>query len=164
MHTTFTEQANDIFNKTIDDYHLTDNVDEPIRNPYERGTIEFDLYLKNWIDTVQWHLEDIIRDPAIDPVAALEGMQGERGKDWRTTHGKQGTAWCKHFSHNKTFRYGQAGASLGRKESFPRVENNFPSRGKKLFLGREIWLTHLSLQGTGACVRIFPIRATKPGG
>lgn len=71
MYTTFTEQANDIFNKTIDDYHLTDNVDEPIRNPYERGTIEFDLYLKNWIDTVQWHLEDIIRDPAIDPVAAL---------------------------------------------------------------------------------------------
>ena len=71
MHTTFTEQANDIFNKTIDDYHLTDNVDEPIRNPYERGTIEFDLYLKNWIDTVQWHLEDIIREPAIDPVAAL---------------------------------------------------------------------------------------------
>ena len=71
MHTTFTEKANDIFNKTIDDYHLTDNVDEPIRNPYERGTIEFDLYLKNWIDTVQWHLEDIIRDPAIDPVAAL---------------------------------------------------------------------------------------------
>ena len=71
MHTTFTEQANDIFNKAIDDYHLTDNVDEPIRNPYERGTIEFDLYLKNWIDTVQWHLEDIIRDPAIDPVAAL---------------------------------------------------------------------------------------------
>ena len=71
MHTTFAEQANDIFNKTIDDYHLTDNVDEPIRNPYERGTIEFDLYLKNWIDTVQWHLEDIIRDPAIDPVAAL---------------------------------------------------------------------------------------------
>lgn len=71
MHTTFTEQANDIFNKTIEDYHLTDNVDEPIRNPYERGTIEFDLYLKNWIDTVQWHLEDIIRDPAIDPVAAL---------------------------------------------------------------------------------------------
>ena len=71
MHTTFTEQANDIFNKTIDDYHLTDNVDEPIRNPYERGTIEFDLYVKNWIDTVQWHLEDIIRDPAIDPVAAL---------------------------------------------------------------------------------------------
>ena len=71
MHTTFTEQANDIFNTTLEDYHLTDNVHEPIRNPYERGTIEFDLYLKNWIDTVQWHLEDIIRDPAIDPVAAL---------------------------------------------------------------------------------------------
>lgn len=68
---TFTEQANAIFERTIKDYHLTDNVDEPIRNPYDRGTIEFDLYLKNWIDTVQWHLEDIIRDPNIDPVAAL---------------------------------------------------------------------------------------------
>ena len=91
-------------------------------------------------------------------------MQGERGKDWRTTHGKQGTAWCKHFSHNKTFRYGQAGASLGRKESFPRVENNFPSRGEKLFLGREIWLSHHGLQGTEDCVRIFPIRTRKPMG
>lgn len=68
---TFTEQANAIFERTIKDYHLTDNVDEPIRNPYERGTIEFDLYLKNWIDTVQWHLEDIIRDPNINPIEAL---------------------------------------------------------------------------------------------
>lgn len=71
MLTEFTELANAIFVKTIEDYHLTDNVDEPIRSPYERGTIEYDLYLKNWIDTVQWHLEDLIRDPAIDPVAAL---------------------------------------------------------------------------------------------
>ena len=30
------------------------------------------LYEKNWIDTVQWHYEDIIRDPQIDPVAALK--------------------------------------------------------------------------------------------
>ena len=68
---TFTEQANKIFCQAIADYHLTDSVDEPIRNPYERGTIEFSLYLKCWIDTVQWHYEDIIRDPQIDPVEAL---------------------------------------------------------------------------------------------
>ena len=46
-------------------------MDAPIANPYKAGTIEHDLYLKNWIDTVQWHLEDIIRDPQIDPVEAL---------------------------------------------------------------------------------------------
>ena len=68
---TFTEQANKIFCQAISDYHLTDSVDEPIRNPYERGTIEYSLYLKCWIDTVQWHFEDIIRDPQIDPVEAL---------------------------------------------------------------------------------------------
>ena len=68
---TFTEQANKIFCQAIDDYHLTDSVDEPIRNPYERGTIEYSLYLKCWIDTVQWHYEDIIRDPQIDPMEAL---------------------------------------------------------------------------------------------
>lgn len=67
----FTEQANKIFRQAIDDYHLTDSVDAPIRNPYERGTIEFSLYLKCWIDTVQWHYEDIIRDPYINPSEAL---------------------------------------------------------------------------------------------
>ena len=67
----FTEQANKIFNQAIKDYHLTDNVDTPIRNPYERDTIEYRLYLKCWIDTVQWHYEDIIRDPHIDPTEAL---------------------------------------------------------------------------------------------
>jgi len=67
----FTEQANKIFCQAIADYHLTDSVDEPIRNPYERGTIEYSLYLKCWIDTVQWHYEDIIRDPQIDPLEAL---------------------------------------------------------------------------------------------
>ncbi|MBQ0020475.1 MAG: DUF4254 domain-containing protein [Bacteroidales bacterium] len=67
----FTELANPIFQNVINDYHKTDNVDTPIQNPYEAGTIEADLYLKNWIDTVQWHLEDIIRDPQIDPVEAL---------------------------------------------------------------------------------------------
>ena len=68
---TFTELANPIFSAVINDYHKTDNVDAPINNPYQAGTIEADLYLKNWIDTVQWHLEDIIRDPQIDPVEAL---------------------------------------------------------------------------------------------
>ncbi len=68
---TFTQLANSIFDKTIADYHLTDDVDAPMRSPYDRGSIEYDLYLKNWIDTVQWHLEDIIRDPSIEPLDAL---------------------------------------------------------------------------------------------
>lgn len=68
---TFTEQANKIFYQAIRDYHLTDDVDTSIRNPYERDSIEFQLYLKCWIDTVQWHLEDLIRDPHIDLAEAL---------------------------------------------------------------------------------------------
>jgi hypothetical protein len=67
----FTEHANKIFNQVIKDYHLTDNVDTPIRNPYDRDGIDHSLYLKCWIDTVQWHYEDIIRDPHIDPEEAL---------------------------------------------------------------------------------------------
>lgn len=67
----FTEKANRIFNRAISDYHLTDNVNTPIQNPYEKYSIESNLYLKCWIDTVQWHFEDIIRDPHIDPVEAL---------------------------------------------------------------------------------------------
>ena len=68
----FTQNANKIFVRVIDDYHRFDNVDAPIDNPYENGSIDYLLYLKNWIDTVQWHLEDIIRDPNIDPVEALK--------------------------------------------------------------------------------------------
>ena len=67
----FVENSNRIFAQTVRDYHQTDHVDTPIRNPFQAGTIEHDLYLKNWIDTVQWHLEDLIRDPNIDPVEAL---------------------------------------------------------------------------------------------
>jgi len=67
----FTEHANQIFNQVIKDYHLTDDVDTPIHNPYGRDSIENRLYLKCWIDTVQWHYEDIIRDPHIDPVEAV---------------------------------------------------------------------------------------------
>ncbi len=68
---TFTENANHIFNQAIADYHVKDNIDTPINNPYQEGTIENRLYLKCWIDTVQWHFEDIIRDPQIDPAEAL---------------------------------------------------------------------------------------------
>ena len=67
----FTENANQIFNRAIDDYHLTDDVNTPIHNPYAKDSIEYRLYLKCWIDTVQWHYEDIIRDPHIDPLEAL---------------------------------------------------------------------------------------------
>ena len=67
----FTENANRIFNRSIEEYHRWDDVDHPIDNPYTPGTIDHLLYRQNWIDTVQWHLEDIIRDPAIDPAEAL---------------------------------------------------------------------------------------------
>lgn len=68
---TFTDLCNQIFNESINQYHITDNVDTPIKNPYPEKSIEFYLYLKNWIDTVQWHFEDIIRDPNINPSDAL---------------------------------------------------------------------------------------------
>ncbi len=68
---TFAEQCYAIFERSTNDYHLTDNVDAPCPQPYAEGTIEYTLYAKNWIDAVQWHLEDIIRDPDIDPVKAL---------------------------------------------------------------------------------------------
>lgn len=69
---TFSNLSKPIFDQAIQDYHILDNVDAPINNPYTFQTIEYFLYLKNWIDTVQWHLEDIVRDPEIDPVKALE--------------------------------------------------------------------------------------------
>src|SRR5690606_39684662 len=70
----FSDKANRIFQEAIEKYHIQDSVDQPFENPYDRNTelIEHLLYRKCWIDTVQWHYEDIIRDPNIDPVAALE--------------------------------------------------------------------------------------------
>ena len=68
----FSEYAWSIFNRSIDDYHITDDVDAVKPNHYENNSLEQILYDKNWIDTVQWHLEDIIRDENIDPVKALE--------------------------------------------------------------------------------------------
>ncbi|SEF72664.1 DUF4254 domain-containing protein [Parabacteroides chinchillae] len=67
----FSEQCCRIFEQATEAYHVTDHVDATIHNPYEVKSIEFYLYLKNWIDAVQWHLEDIIRNPSIDPVGAL---------------------------------------------------------------------------------------------
>ncbi len=58
------------FEEAIRDYHVTDDVDATLNNPYKG--IEGLLYQKNWIDTVQWHLEDIVRDPEIDPKKGIE--------------------------------------------------------------------------------------------
>ena len=67
----FSNLCNSIFEKSVADYHVTDSVDAQMNNPYELKTIEYYLYLKNWIDAVRWHFEDIIRDPQIEPNAAL---------------------------------------------------------------------------------------------
>ncbi len=64
MNATF---ANHLFRQSIQDYHLIDDVDTPINNPYSTTDVAFLLYQKNWIDTVQWHLEDLIRSPTIRP-------------------------------------------------------------------------------------------------
>lgn len=68
----FTDKAIEIFEKTVAEYHRYDDVNHPSPNPYAPGTLEFLLCEKNWTDAVQWHLEDIVRDPGIDPVYALE--------------------------------------------------------------------------------------------
>jgi hypothetical protein len=64
-----------IFRESIDKFHLIDEVDQAFENPYPGDALEHLLYRKNWIDTVQWHYEDLIRDPEIDPV---EGMKLKR--------------------------------------------------------------------------------------
>ncbi|MDG1571462.1 DUF4254 domain-containing protein [Robiginitalea sp. M366] len=68
----FSDFAFGIFEACIDAYHVKDRVDQPFENPYPKTEVAHLLYRKNWIDTVQWHYEDLIRDPEIDPVAALE--------------------------------------------------------------------------------------------
>lgn len=66
------EACYEVFQKSIDDYHLKDNVDNPVANPFAENSFEYLLYAKNWIDTVQWHLEDIIRNPDINPVDGIK--------------------------------------------------------------------------------------------
>lgn len=68
----FSQEAFKIFEQSIVQYHVLESVEQKLVNPYPQGDIEHLLYRKNWIDTVQWHFEDIIRDPDIEPVAALE--------------------------------------------------------------------------------------------
>lgn len=69
----FSSKANAIFKEVIDKYHIINTVDQSFNNAYNETTnvLEHLLYRKCWIDTVQWHYEDIIRDPNIDPIAAL---------------------------------------------------------------------------------------------
>ncbi|MDE6074745.1 MAG: DUF4254 domain-containing protein, partial [Muribaculaceae bacterium] len=69
---TFAEKCNEIFDRATADYHMADDVDAVVVNPFSKGTVEHTLYAKNSIDAIQWHLEDIIRDPEIDPVEALK--------------------------------------------------------------------------------------------
>jgi Protein of unknown function (DUF4254) len=54
-----------IFQSSIAQYHVNDDVDTEIKNPFDKDSFEHLLFLKNWVDTVQWHLEDIIRSPEI---------------------------------------------------------------------------------------------------
>ena len=68
----FSEFALQIFRESIAQYHIEDSVDQVMVNPYPQDEIGHLLFTKNWIDTVQWHYEDLIRDPKIDPTAALE--------------------------------------------------------------------------------------------
>ena len=65
------ETANTVFDKSVKEYHVNDNIDFPCPNPYPAGTLEHILFEKNWVDAVQWHLEDIIRDPNNHPEEAL---------------------------------------------------------------------------------------------
>lgn len=67
----FAKKCYKVFADTTSLYHLYDDIDAIVANPYPADTIDHTLFAKNWIDAVQWHLEDIIRDPNIDPVAAL---------------------------------------------------------------------------------------------
>ena len=70
--------ALDIFRAAIEDYHILDSVDQKSKIPFSSGSLEYLLYKKNWIDTVQWHYEDLIRDPEINPI---EGMKLKRKID-----------------------------------------------------------------------------------
>ena len=70
-HQSFSSKAIKIFKQSIDKYHLIDKVDQSFENPFQSNSIDYLLYRKNWIDTVQWHYEDLIRDPEIDPVKGM---------------------------------------------------------------------------------------------
>ena len=77
-HHSISKKAVKVFKQSIDKYHIIDKVDQPLENPFLANSIDHLLFKKNWIDTVQWHYEDLIRDPDIDPV---EGMNLKRKID-----------------------------------------------------------------------------------
>jgi hypothetical protein len=64
--------CNRIFRQVVEEYHIANNIDTALLNPYSSPSLEYLLYKKCWIDTVQWHLEDIIREPSIHPELALQ--------------------------------------------------------------------------------------------
>ena len=68
----FSINAIKIFKQSIDKYHLINSIDQPFKNPFPVNSINYLLYKKNWIDTVQWHYEDLIRDPKINPVKGMD--------------------------------------------------------------------------------------------
>ncbi len=70
----FSDKANTIFQDVIKTYKVLNTVDQSFTNKYDKNEdlISHLLYRKCWIDTVQWAYEDIIRDPNIEPVAALK--------------------------------------------------------------------------------------------
>jgi len=70
--------CNKLFEQSIRDYHINNEIDFSFENPYESATIEFLLYKKNWIDTMQWHMEDVVRNPNID---CNEGLKWKRRID-----------------------------------------------------------------------------------
>lgn len=72
------EIANRVFNQAIRDYHKFDDIDQPINNPYNAESLEHLFYVKNWIDAAQWHMEDVVRNPQIDPT---EGLSWKRRID-----------------------------------------------------------------------------------
>lgn len=68
----FAERCNAVFDRATADYHVTDSIDAPTPAVYEPGSLDALLYRKNWIDVAQWHMEDLIRDPEIEPAAGME--------------------------------------------------------------------------------------------
>lgn len=74
----FAHRCNVVFDRATADYHITDSIDADVPAPFPAGSIEALLYAKNWIDVAQWHMEDLIRDPQIDPA---EGMKLKRRID-----------------------------------------------------------------------------------
>lgn len=69
---TFSENANAIFDRTVADYHKTDSIDASVPAPFAEGSLDAILYAKCWVDAAQWHMEDLIRVPDLDPAKGME--------------------------------------------------------------------------------------------